>query len=63
MGSWKLEVGSEYIGAQVEILDADGRMVYKSQITKTKFQIEAPLAGGVYLLRVVPVVVWWLGNW
>ncbi len=52
VGSWQLAVGNDLIGAQVEILNDDGRVVYKSQIKGTHSEIPARFAGGVYLLRI-----------
>ncbi len=50
-GNWQLEVGDNLIGGKVEILDADGRVVYSSVIEKNKTEISANLPQGVYFLR------------
>ncbi len=51
-GSWQLAVGNNLIGAQIEIIDDNGRIVYQSQIKNLHSEIDAQFAGGVYLLRV-----------
>ncbi len=51
-GNFQLSVGNNLIGAQVEILDDNGRIVYKSEIKTTHSEIATPFAGGVYLLRI-----------
>ena len=52
VGSWQLSVGDEYINAQIEILDDNGSVVYKSEIKNLHSEIDGQFAGGVYLLRV-----------
>jgi hypothetical protein len=49
---WQLYVGADLIGSTVEIFDATGRLVFKSEIRSSKSEIEPEVAVGVYLLRI-----------
>ena len=51
-GNWNLEVTSDMIGSIVELFDAEGRLIYRSEIHSLKSQIEVNAAKGVYLLKV-----------
>ena len=52
-GSWLLTVSNGLVGKEVEVLDANGRIVYKSRIQNPKSQIEISISSGVYLLKIV----------
>ena len=52
VGGWQLVVGNNLIGSQVDVLDDNGRIVYKSEIRNPHSEINAQLPGGVYLLRI-----------
>ncbi len=52
-GAWQLQVGSNLIGSKVEVYDASGRMVYKSEIRSISSQLDLDVAKGVYLLQVI----------
>ncbi len=52
VGSWQLSVGNSLVGKEMEVFDASGRVVYKTQIAKSKTQIEIQVASGVYLLKI-----------
>ena len=51
-GTWNIEVGNEYLGGIAEVFDADGRMVWKSEITNQKSEIAPNVSRGIYLLRI-----------
>jgi len=50
--AWQLSVGSNLIGSQMEILDDNGRLVYKEVIKNLHTEISLQLASGVYFLRI-----------
>jgi hypothetical protein len=50
--NWQLKVGNNLIVAQLEILDADGRMITQSKIENPVSKISFGAAKGVYLLRI-----------
>ena len=52
IGNWQLEVSNNLIGAELEIFDAEGRVVFKSEIKNQHSEIELNAARGVYLLRI-----------
>ncbi len=51
-GKWQLSVDNNLIGAQIEILDDNGRIVYKSEIKTTHSEIATQFENGIYLLRI-----------
>jgi hypothetical protein len=51
-GPWMLEVLPEMVGSTMELVDVEGRLVYKTTIKSPKSQIEANVAKGVYLMKV-----------
>ena len=51
-GNFQLAVSNNLIGAQVEILDDNVRVVYKSEIKNLHSEINTQFSGGVYLLRI-----------
>ena len=51
-GSWYLEISNDLVGSAVEILDDNGRLIYRAQISNLKSQIGLNVARGVYLMRV-----------
>ena len=51
-GFWNLDCAGSMVGSQIEIFDADGRLVFESTITKTQSQIELSAARGIYMLRI-----------
>ncbi len=52
VGNFQLSVSNNLIGAQVEIIDNNGRLVYKTEIRNTHTEISTQIASGVYLLRI-----------
>jgi hypothetical protein len=52
IGNWQLMVGDNFIAGIVEVSDADGRVVFKSEIRNSKSEIAINAARGVYLLRI-----------
>lgn len=51
-GNWTIEAGNDLLGAKLEVLDNNGRLVYKSVITESKSVIAEEFAKGVYWLKV-----------
>jgi hypothetical protein len=51
-GTWQLRINNELLGSQVEIFDASGKVVFKSEITHTDSEIGNNLASGIYFLRI-----------
>jgi hypothetical protein len=51
-GQWTLEAGENLIGSEIEIFDAEGRLVFRSAIQSPKSEIELNAARGVYMMRV-----------
>ncbi|MDB5283826.1 MAG: hypothetical protein JWO06_2901 [Bacteroidota bacterium] len=51
-GNWQLTVDSKYLGAELAIFDAEGRIVYRSVINDLKSEIPLNAARGIYLLHV-----------
>jgi len=51
-GCWQIELSGEWIGASCELVDARGKLIDKSEIRSTKFQINLNIERGVYLLQV-----------
>ena len=51
-GSWQLTVSNELIGAELEICDEQGRLVFKSAISNQQSAIQLEAASGVYYLRI-----------
>lgn len=51
-GNWNLEVGEKMVGSQIEVFDAEGRIVYKTEIKSIKSEIDFNAAQGVYMLRI-----------
>ncbi len=52
VGSWQLIVGNNLIGGQLDILDDNGRIVYKTENKSPHSEISSLLPGGIYLLRI-----------
>jgi hypothetical protein len=52
VGSCWLLVGENFIGSTAEITDANGRLVFKSEIRNQKSEISFTAAQGVYLVRI-----------
>ncbi len=50
--NWQLEVGNNLIGGLAEVFDANGRVVFKSEIINHKSEISPGVSRGVYLLRI-----------
>lgn len=50
---WQLAVGSEWVGSMAEVLDATGRVIFKSEIRNQKSKIKpvTDVPSGVYWLR------------
>jgi hypothetical protein len=51
-GFWNLKCGPDLIGSLMEIYDDNGRLVYRTEITNQKSEIEVNFAKGIYLLRI-----------
>ena len=51
-GGWQVELDGQWLGGWSELYDAGGKLVYKSEIRNDKFEINVPLAQGIYLFRV-----------
>jgi len=51
-GEWNLEVNKNLLGAKAEVFDADGRLIYQSEIQNQKSKIEVDLPKGVYLFKI-----------
>lgn len=49
---WKLNVNSKWIGSVAEVSDAQGRVVFKSEIRNQQFEISFNAAKAVYMLRI-----------
>ncbi len=50
--NWNLIVGDDFVGSEVEIFDAIGRLAFKTVISDTQLEINGKnLASGVYLVR------------
>ncbi len=50
--NWQLEVDDNLIGGLAEVFDANGRVVFKSEIINHKSEISPGVSRGVYLLRI-----------
>jgi hypothetical protein len=51
-GLWTLECDRTMVGKTLEIMDASGRLVYKSEIAAAKSEINLQAAKGIYYLRI-----------
>jgi hypothetical protein len=51
-GMWTLEVGSNLIGNNVEIFDAEGRLVFRSEILNPRSEIDLNVSSGIYMMRI-----------
>ena len=51
-GNWQLIVDHKLLGSLLEIFDASGKCVFKSQITNLHSEINFNAAKGIYLLRI-----------
>jgi len=51
-GVIQLSVSTELMGSKLEIYDAEGRVVFKSQIGNLKSEITLPFSSGIYWLRI-----------
>jgi hypothetical protein len=49
---WNLEVGDNLLGSQVTIFDAEGRLIFKSEIRNAKSEIDLNISSGVYMMRI-----------
>jgi hypothetical protein len=52
VGGWQLTVGNNFIGSKVEIIDANGKLIFQSEIRDPQSEISADFARGIYLLRI-----------
>ena len=50
-GNWVLQVDNNVVGGNIELLDDNGRVVYRSIITSTLMQLDIHTSSGIYLLR------------
>lgn len=51
-GNFNLSVSTGWIGANCEVFDAEGRLVFKSQIQNVKSELNMSIASGVYVMRI-----------
>jgi hypothetical protein len=51
-GSWQLVIDDKFIGAEVQVFDARGRMVFNSILHSSITNLDFDAAKGVYLLRI-----------
>ena len=52
VNGWQLSVSSDLIGSSIEITDADGRIVSKSEIQDIHSEIKLNVVPGIYLMRI-----------
>jgi len=52
VGNWQLTVGNELIGANLDVFDEQGRLVFHSAISNQQSEIKFGAASGVYYLRI-----------
>lgn len=50
-GIWNLSVSNYWLGGQLDIYDAEGRLVYTSEIHNLKSEIQLNVEAGIYMLR------------
>ena len=50
--NWHIEAGNEWLGAQLQIFDVNGQIIYKGLLNNTTYQIPLHVSNGVYLLQV-----------
>ena len=51
-GNWHLSVGEDMIGSWYDVLDANGRSIFKSPITSQYSEIVLDAAKGVYIMQI-----------
>ncbi|MDB5282723.1 MAG: hypothetical protein JWO06_1798 [Bacteroidota bacterium] len=51
-GNWTLQVGTSLIQSEIEIVDNEGRIVYKSEIRDLRTEISLSVSRGIYLVHV-----------
>ncbi len=49
---WNISVSNGWLGADCEVFDAEGRLVFKSEIQNQKSEINLNVASGVYMMRI-----------
>jgi len=49
---WQLTVGGNYVGGVCEVIDENGRIVWREEIRNRRTEIKTELARGVYVMRV-----------
>ena len=50
--SWFISVANAYLGKELQIIDADGRLVYKATIRNKKTEVAIPqLPAGTYTMK------------
>lgn len=56
-GRWQLEVAEEWIGGIAEVLDAQGKLIFKSEILNRKSEIKSAIEipSGMYWLKIMSV--------
>jgi hypothetical protein len=52
-GNWQLQVDNRLIGAQIEIYDDNGRIVYTAEIKNLRTEISPQFSSGVYFLHII----------
>ncbi|HWB64633.1 MAG TPA: T9SS type A sorting domain-containing protein, partial [Chitinophagales bacterium] len=50
--AWSLETGEEMLGATCEVYDADGKLVWRTEIAAVKTLLDVDVARGIYFMRV-----------
>jgi len=51
-GNWQLEVSNDWLGSLVELFDASGKVVYRTETRNLRSEISVDLAQGIYLLKI-----------
>jgi len=51
-GNWQLQVAEAWLGSKVEVFDAEGRLVFKSEISIPNSALSFDAATGVYVMHI-----------
>lgn len=51
-GNWQVEVSNDWIGSAIEIYDASGKLVFKSEVRSLKSEIAPTIEQGIYMMRI-----------
>lgn len=52
-GSWHIDVSAEWAGSNCELIDATGRVIYRTRLKAEQNEVEMNVAQGVYLVRII----------